>query len=707
MRVMVSRALIGLVGIGFAIVGEARAASSDWWRTDHGALRLIAASDAAGDSRILNLGLHFRMIPGWKIYWRSPGDAGYPPQPDWSGSENVAHAELRWPAPERFSVLGFETVGYKDEVVLPVALALARPGTATRVRANVSYLTCDDICVPYEAKLELEIPAGAPTSSREAGLIERFVGRIPGPAQPGRGLEVVALELVASAGTESLQAMLRSETSLVRPDVFLEGPKGVNYAAPRVAIADDKRSAVVVILVRRATASDDLVARTMTITAVDGDRSVEAELVIGGKSNVDPASDATRANTGILVALLLALFGGLVLNLMPCVLPVLSLKVLAIVDHAGERGSIRRGFLATSCGIVTAFIVLAAIAILLKATGELVGWGIQFQEPRFLGVMAFVVALFSANLFGLFDIRLPQAVADRAATAGAGRGGWLGQFLTGAFAAVLATPCSAPFVGTAVGFALSRGALEILSIFIALGLGLALPYLVVAAVPGLALRLPRAGAWMVNVRRVMGVALLGTAAWLAVLLATQVGAAAAIAVGIAIVAVYAALLAWRWVRLRSPIWAMIAIVIAVGMFAADRLATVPALRAAARDTDIAWHRFDHGRIAAEVAVGRVVFVDVTADWCITCQVNKALVLDRGPVRDRLEAAGVIAMRADWTRPDPEISRFLASFGRYGIPFNVVFGPRSPFGETLSEILTPDAVMAAVERAANAGPLAQR
>jgi suppressor for copper-sensitivity B len=319
------------------------------------------------------------------------------------------------------------------------------------------------------------------------------------------------------------------------------------------------------------------------------------------------------------------------------------------VGHAGEAPSrVRAGFLATALGVVASFLVLAAAAAGLKAAGYAAGWGIQFQQPWFLAIMAAILALFAANLFGLFEIRLPGFVTDAAAGAlGPGRPHTLGQhFLTGAFATLLATPCSAPFLGTAVGFALASGPAIIFLVFAALGIGLALPYLAVAGFPAIAAHLPRPGAWMLTLRRVLGIVLLATAAWLVSLLLTIAGGQS------------------------TPV-----------------------------KSAIAWRPFDLAAIAQLVDGGNVVFVDVTADWCITCQVNKSLVLERGEVREALSRPGVIAMRADWTRPDPVIADYLASFGRYGIPFDVVYGPSRPHGEPLPEILSTRAVSSALERAA--------
>jgi suppressor for copper-sensitivity B len=342
--------------------------------------------------------------------------------------------------------------------------------------------------------------------------------------------------------------------------------------------------------------------------------------------------------------LLLALLGGLILNLMPCVLPVLSLKILSVVSHGGKdsRATIFRNFMASAAGIVFSFWVIAGALVTLKAAGGTIGWGIQYQHPGFLVFLTVVVLLFAANMWGLFEIPLPRFIARHATPKSADEPTLAGHFLTGAFATLLATPCTAPFLGTAVGFALARGAFEIFTIFTFLGLGLALPYILLAISPRVFKYMPKPGAWMVRLRKVLALALVATALWLASILLT--------------------------------------------------ITATPALGKG-------WEKFDQPRIAAELAQGRTVFVDVTADWCLTCQVNKKLVLDREPVSARLTGPGVARMRGDWTLPNDDISAYLAGFGRYGIPFNAVYGPGAPQGIALPEILTTDSVLGALDRAA--------
>jgi suppressor for copper-sensitivity B len=679
-----------------AFSGNALAATdSAWNRNDHAGIRLVAASSAIGTATALRFGLQFQLAPGWKIYWRSPGDAGFPPRIDWSGSENFTAADIRWPAPERFELFGLDTFGYGGEVVLPIDVTSQRPGEPITLSAKVDYLVCEKICVPYDAQLTLSLPAGPAGPSTHAHLIDRFVARVPGD---GSGIAIERVEF-HSGPAPQLSVVAQGVMAFERPDVFIEGPTGWTFGKPTVSLDNGGRRAVLRAPARQdaGATSNMLAGSDVTVTLVDGERAAERRLPV-------MSGAAARGELALASVLALALLGGLILNLMPCVLPVLSLKLLNVVGHGGaERRVIRGNFLASAAGIVASFLLLAAILVGLKASGHAIGWGIQFQSPAFLTFMALLLALFAANLWGWFEIRLPYALSAPLANApAAARDDRIGAFFTGALATLLATPCSAPFLGTAVGFALASGPAEIFAVFAALGIGLALPYLVVAAAPSLAQRMPRPGAWMVRLRAVLGFAMLGTAIWLLSVLPAQIGLRGTAALAALLLLLLAFLWAVRAAGDRGRVLRIAGVAaLAVIAFVVPARVAPPVETARATPGWVAWDRAEVDRLVAQ---GRVVLVDVTADWCITCQVNKSLVLTRGEVGARLAGEGskpVVAMRADWTRPDPRISEYLASFGRYGIPFNVVYGPAAPSGIPLPELLTSEQVLAAFDRAAGA------
>jgi suppressor for copper-sensitivity B len=672
--------------------GLAEPGASAWDATDQTRVRLVSAVAAVGSAEELRLGLEFRLAPGWKIYWRSPGAAGFPPQLDWSGSENLAKAEPAWPAPTRFVVLGLSTVGYHDVVVLPLAVRPIKAGAPLKLVLKVDYLTCREICIPYTAHLALDVPAGPAAATEFTQLIDRFMAQVPGDGRAA-GLAIARAAVTGSADRPALEVVATAREPFAKPDLFVEGPSQLDFAVPAVSFANGGRTALLRLAVGTvAKEFPDWRATPLTLTLVDGARALTTRLT--------PEAEPPRADWARLVAMLgLALLGGLILNLMPCVLPVLSLKLMGIIGHGGaERRTIRVSFLASAAGVLCAFLALAVAAIAVKSAGGAVGWGIQFQEPAFLTALALVCAFFAANLWGLFEVRLPGFLADALARGGHGSG-ILGEFLTGAFATILATPCSAPFVGTALGFALARGAPAILAIFAALGVGLALPYLAVAAAPGLAQRLPRPGRWMIALKAILGVALAATALWLVSIMTVQLGLKAVLAVGSSAAGIPLVL----WARRQWPTYTRYSSL--VGLVVLVVLAFVLPSRlergwSGIESTDKGdWQTFERKAIPSLVAQGKLVFVDVTADWCITCKANRTLVLDRPPVSVLLARPGVVRMLADWTRPSDEIASYLTSFGRYGIPFNVVYGPGAPAGVPLPELLTAEAVRAAFDQAA--------
>lgn len=641
------RLLLALLGLLLVSV-QARAAeggASSWVENEAGKVRLVAATTATGKAASLHLGLHFQLAAGWKIYWRTPGDAGYPPKIDWKGSKNFGQATVFWPAPKRFELAGLQNHGYSGEVVLPVEVTLPTPHKAVGIKAELDYLACSQICVPMQAALALTVPAGPAQPTEFAHLISRFVALVPGPGDR-HGLSVESVEAVGQGDESLLRVTVSAQSPFQHADLFVEPAEVANFDAPKLTKSADGGTVVLVSKVVPGTLTRPLVDGPLTITVVDGERSLEKVVTPVAGAAAAPILD--EAASPIWAMLGIALLGGLILNLMPCVLPVLSIKVLGALGHGGaELRHIRAAFLASAAGIVASFLVLAVLAIAVKSAGAAVGWGIQFQQPWFLAAMIALLLGFALNLWGAFEIRLPSALMN--AGGGIAHHTLLGHFLSGAFATLLATPCSAPFLGTAVGFALARGPGEIAAIFTALGLGMAVPYLLVAAWPKAAQSLPKPGAWMVRVRQVMGLALAGTALWLGMILGSQLG------------------------------------LLGTG-------------ESAAPQGSIAWEKFDQGALETQVAAGNVVFVDVTADWCITCKVNKAAVIDRDPVAALLKGGSVVPMRADWTNPDDTIARYLASFGRYGIPFNAVYGPKVPQGIALPELLSVDEVLAAIRQA---------
>jgi len=438
--------------------------------------------------------------------------------------------------------------------------------------------------------------------------------------------------------------------------------------------------------------------------------SRQVALVVGtageftGRELPEPgAAPIAPPATGLGWMLLLGVVGGLILNAMPCVLPVLSLKVLGLVKSAGQsRQAVTTGALATSAGILLSFWALAAAAIAAKSVGSAVGWGVQFQEPTFVAALAVIVLLFTLNLWGLFEIPLPARLAN--AAAGGPNEGLAGHLASGLFATLMATPCSAPFLGTAVGFGLSQPPLTIFAIFTAVGVGMSLPYLALAAFPGAAGFLPKPGAWMNTLKVVMGFLLAAAAVWLLYVLSAQIPPETVAFIELALLAMAAFIwLRHRAVRTRAgKIVSNLAtlLCIAGALWLAATAGVVARSVETSEDAQlISWLEFDRAEAEALAAEGRLVFVDVTADWCFTCKVNERLVLETPAVSDAFSSHSVIAMKADWTNRSDSIAAFLADHGRYGIPFYLLYRPGAePL--VFSELLTQETVVQAVKAAAD-------
>lgn len=689
-----------LTAIAFALTAgfvpkPAGAAEGDWVKTDVVSGRLISSVQAMGTLEQVPAGLHVRLQKGWKINWRTPGDAGLAPSLDWHGSTNVAGADLSWPAPKRFNIGGIEAFGYQDEVVLPLSLSPGMVGEPMALRAKVDMVACSNICVPVTLDLALDLPSGsAHLDPDPARNIAEFLSRVPGQ-DTATGLKAISMVAIEADGRQVLKVVVDSETGWEKPDLFVEELGGQTFQAPSLEFADTGRRLIAYLVPKPGGAAPPTIAGLkVKVTIVDGTRLAEVDsnplpLTYG---KLPSANDSTLA-----WMLLMALAGGAILNFMPCVLPVLSLKLLSLAkpDSRNPR-AVRKEFAATAAGIIAAILAIGLVVAVLKTGGSAVGWGLHFQQPGFLAFMILVLTVFGASLTGAFNIPLPARLGD-AIQKVTDHPGLLGHFATGVFAALLATPCSAPILGTAVGFALSRGVVEILAIFLMLGIGLALPYFLLVIFPRAASLMPRPGRWMVSIKLVLAVMLFGSALWLLWVLAAQRDAIVAATVATMAVLMASSLALARRLGQRGRV--------AVGMmavfFAAGALATPVAVKApseipAADRT--AWEPFDETRISSLVKDGKVVFVDVTAEWCISCKANKLLVIDRPTVAALLSQEDVVAMRADWTKPDDQIARYLARNRRYAIPFNAVYGPGALEGIVLSELLTEGAIIDAVTKA---------
>ncbi|WP_343552802.1 protein-disulfide reductase DsbD domain-containing protein [Pantoea sp.] len=646
----------------------AQAADSGWLRNaqnSHAEVRLRSASHNQDQQLLLDI----RLQPGWKTYWRTPGEGGVAPEIRWQTPD--VNAQWFWPAPQRFDVSGLTTQGYKGDITLPITL---KHLSSTTLAGTLTLSTCSDVCILTDFPFSLDLTQ--PADAAFARDFAEAMGKIPAAS----GLTD---QLDASFVNGELQIRAQRQGGWQQPELFFDYPAGSMLAAPKINVDGDTLTARVVVTDEWGEAAPDLRGKTLSLVVSDGDIAQQSCVTIGA----EPLVSGTATQT-LWSVLLLALLGGLILNLMPCVLPVLAIKLSSLVQQQGQtQRQTRMQFLASSAGIIFSFLLLALLMSGLRLSGQALGWGIQFQSSGFLLAMVLVMFLFSASLFDLLHFRLPSGLNTKLATQGGD--GLLGHFGQGAFATLLATPCSAPFLGTAVAYALTAPLPQLWLLFVALGVGMSLPWLLVAALPGMARCLPRPGRWMVHLRTVLGLFMLLATFWLVTLLVPHWGDTFALVLAALLLLV---LLIWLVKRraLQQAGVVFITLTLAGALFLMTRIAP--------EEDTLHWQPLTEAAINQALEQDKRVFVDVTADWCITCKVNKSRVLNQPDVRAALQADDVVLLRGDWTQPDPAIGEFLRRRDRVAIPFNQIYGPALPQGQILSPLLSREAVISTLSEA---------
>ena len=653
-------------------------ASDTGWLTspqnDHARVRLQADRSTADQTRIL---LDVELESGWKTYWHSPGEGGIAPQILWD--KPIAALQWHWPVPRHFEVAGLSTQGYQGDVTFPLSLSYPAEQALT---GTLRLSTCSNVCILTDYPFTLAVDGAAPANFDFAWA--KAMSTLPQPLPAETRVEL---------GYQHNQLQLRAERAegWQQPSLFIDGLEGTEFGKPALEVEGST-------LIARVPVSDgwqgdapDLRGQSLGLLLTSGEQAWQSKGSIG-EALVLPAPSQS-----LFWLLGAALLGGLILNLMPCVLPVLALKLGSVLQHqAREQGAVRRQFLAASAGIIASFWVLAAMSSLLRAPSfgmsGAVGWGIQFQSAGFIGFMVLVTLLFCANLLGLFEIRLPSALSTRLATSGGN--GLGGHFLQGSFATLLATPCSAPFLGTAVAFALAAPLGQLWLIFTALGIGMSLPWLLVAALPRLALWLPKPGRWMNHLRILLGLMMLGSSLWLTSLLANHLGSYATGWLMVAMVLGLILAIVWRYgmrgFTLAIALAALIGSALLLsGAFSAQGTASVD---------KVVWQPLSERAITDALAQNKRVFIDVTADWCVTCKANKYNVLLRDEVQQALSAPDVVALRGDWSKPSDTIAAFLRKRGAAAVPFNQIYGPELSQGVTLSPLLDKDDLLTTLHKA---------
>jgi thiol:disulfide interchange protein DsbD len=759
---LASRAILLLAALLALVAGPASAKPV---RVEAVEVELVSQQDALVAGTTALLGLRIRHDPEWHTYWRNPGDSGLATEIKLALPQGWQAGGIVWPAPQRVLVGPLASYVFEGDTVLPVPVQVpaSAGGGQVRITGRAQWLMCREVCIPGEADLELDLPvAKSSLPSAQAPLFAQAERETPRAALAARAsvdaarlslaferpgartaeffpyeqgwLDAPAPQSLYRVGAEGAGAWRLELAMASGTDRAALAKLGFDGSGIGVLRVDGEAVEVRATLVDATASGGTLVATAAAPPGIEVGggtagpgasrflsgplEAVGGFLGSSGSSSAQSPPGAPPAPTGtltLIVALAFSVLGGLILNLMPCVFPVIGLKVLGFARHAqSHRDETRRGALVFSAGVLVSFWVLGGLLLALRAAGEAAGWGFQLQSPSFVALMALLFVAIGMNFAGVFEIgvRLTQLGGVEASTERST--GAVGSFGSGMLAVLVATPCTAPFMSSALGYTLGRPAPEVMLVFTGIAFGMALPYLLLGFFPQALRWLPRPGRWMESFKQFLAFPMFATAAWLAWVLGLQAGLNAVLALSIG--AVLVALSAWlygRFVQGQAAVHRGLAAVFGVLALAAGIWLALPAAvpsgpgpagdagASGARGAESAsgakanWEPWSEAKVAQGVAEGRIVFVDFTAAWCVSCQANKALVLSRDPVASEMVARNVLHLVADWTNRDATITAALARHGRNGVPLYLVYRPGESTPRVLPEILTSAVVLDAL------------
>ena len=601
-------------------------------------VRIISPVSHNDNKNEIFLGLQYKLEKGWKTYWRSSGDGGFPQEIKLLNSQNVKDFEILWPIPEYFEILGFTSIGYIDEVIFPLKINLQDINKKTFINLDINYLTCKDICIPGSALLNIIIPPGEGKITEHSYKIQKALSLVPKIDKNLSGLRNFTTKAYEDDEDISIIISAESKNIFTDPKIFLHSEFGLPISKPEIIFSPNSKKIDAKFFFNKKNINKD----NFKLNIVFDNENNSFEYISDIK--VEQFSKIAFLNNSLIYLLLISLFGGMILNVMPCVLPVLSIKLISVLRQSTDLIAVRKSFITTSLGIITSFLILSILLMLLRSLGFAIGWGMQFQQPLFLIIISIILLLFSFNLLGFFEFKTPSFVNMKIINYLNSKN-YTKDFFNGFFATILATPCSAPFVGTAITAAFTQSTFTMYAIFIFMGLGMSSPYLLVAIFPSVMRYLPKPGKWMQYIKYFLGLLLLGTFLWIFSILLNHFTFFQNIKIN------------------QNSNWIDI--------------------------TEI-----DLDNLKKEK---NIIFVDITADWCVTCQFNKINVINSKNVKDEFKKNNIMKIRGDWTKPNAEIAYFLQQYKRFGIPFNIFFSKTFPDGIILSEILSEKEVLDTIEK----------
>jgi thiol:disulfide interchange protein DsbD len=715
----------------------------------HVHVQLVVPASAINRGAAADAGLYFKIDPGWHVYWKNAGDAGEPPHMKWTLPEGITAGPLEFPAPKRLPLGPLMDFGYEDEVLFPFKVTVAdatKPGWAV-LHAKVDWLVCQASCIPGKAELEVTRGIASPPSKsafvpQDLELFKRLSSRLPKPLpeemkaifQPTKDGFRLAVDtgrretsatffpadqdVIENPAPQTLtptpsgltldlkkDANLTANPAELKGVLELSGGRAYDIAAAAGTLAQGTSPSV---QASPATSPAASTAAPRSAAPISSPRAASGPIAaapatepapspIGSPASV-PSSPAPGSGPGFFEAVSLAFLGGLILNLMPCVFPVLFLKGLSLVNSGNEeRHQLRTHGMVYTAGILASFWALVALLLALRGAGSKLGWGFQFQSPIFLALMAGLLFFLGLSLAGQFEIGLTLTSAGGSLAA---RQGYSGSFFTGVLAVVVATPCTAPFMGAALGYALQQSAVVTFAVFTALALGLALPYVALTFQPAWTRLLPRPGVWMEVLKQAVAIPIFATAIWLAWVLARAYGADTLLALlpSFLLLAIAGWFLgrwpARRWASLVASFIVLAAV--AVSVLAPGRLARASEEATTTQASGV-WQPWSAEAVARYQAQGRPVMVDFTASWCLSCQVNERVALNQPSVQKAFQEGNVALLKADWTRGDDAITQTLAALGRSGVPAYALYVPGAKTPTLLPEALTPGIVLDALNK----------
>ena len=613
------------------------------------------------------IALDFNLQPGWKIYWRQPGDSGMPPNLDYKNSKNLKSLDLKWPFPKKeYEAANLLTNIYKDNVIIPIAITVKDPTKPLNLQTVLNFQVCKDICIPFQTNLFLLLDTGESNYTKYLYKIERALSKVPIDYK--------------KAGIDNITVSRDSESSLL---FFLESLVDIPEGELEVFLENNDEYIKINNIKIIDNIDNKISAKLILDRSIIHLNELDIIFVIGNlAASIKDIKIEHSTSKSIYLILLAALIGGLILNFMPCVLPVLILKINRIISIEDKNTyNIRSNFLLTILGIISSFILVAFITVFIKNITGQVGWGIQFQQPIFLFFLIFILIIFSMNLFGKIQFNLPNKFNTNINKYLAKKSNGV-AFFEGALATLLATPCSAPFLGTAVSFALSSNFYITLLIFMFLGIGMSLPYFIFIFFPSLVNFLPKPGKWMNYLRYILGLGLLLTAVWLSYVCVSIIGLAI-FSYFLSSLVIFL-LIIYR-LYLRKKYLVLLLIILLGNIYISNNTGFLDYDFSYSEQEE--WLKFDNQELQELINQGNTVFVDITADWCITCKANKILVLNSKEFKSLMKLNKITLMKGDWTKPNDEINKFLQKANRYGIPFNALYNSNFSNGLVYSEILS--------------------